>query len=332
METPAGDAPLPSVHAEPTALQPFLGYALPRDRNPALVYLASLGSAGSRRTMATALGTAARILSGGELEHEAFPWPILRYPHTQALRARLMETHAPAGVNKILAAVRGVLKEAWRLDLMDMEDYHRAVDLAPVRGSALPPGRYVPHGELARLASALQRRPAPAAVRDMAVVALLFGAGLRRAELVALELGDYEAGTGVVTVRQGKGRKGRLSYVSPGGREAVDAWAEVRGSEPGPLFGPIRKNGVRAPGGLTEAAVYKMLRELAAAAGVPRFSPHDARRTWISNLLAAGVDISTVQQLAGHSNVATTQRYDRRLEEVKRQAAQAVILPFLRAA
>ena len=80
---------------------------------------------------------------------------------------------------------------------------------------------------------------------------------------------------------------------------------------------------------MTDQAVLMLLRRRASQARVPAFTPHDLRRTFVGDLLEAGADMVTVQKLAGHSNVQTTARYDRRGEETKRRAAELLHVPFV---
>ena len=123
----------------------------------------------------------------------------------------------------------------------------------------------------------------------------------------------------------------RLVYVVGGAAEALEDWLVRRGEEPGSLFCPILKNGyIYKDRGLTDQAVYNVLKKRGTQAGVARFSPHDLRRTFVGDLLERGVDIVTVQHLAGHANVSTTARYDRRGEETKKKAAHSLHLPYRR--
>lgn len=295
--------------------------------NPALIYLSRL-SPGSRRTMRGSLRRIVEILTYGEGAFADFPWDRLEYQHTAAVRAALTQQYAPATANKMLAALRGVLQEAWRLGFMPAEQYHRAVDLPRVKVSTLPRGRALAAGELRSLFRACSRDEGPIGRRDAATFAILYGAGLRRAEAVALDLADYDPDDGSITVREGKGRKDRIAYLEPSGCAAVEAWIRFRGDEDGPLLWPFRKGGKPEPRRMTAAAIYGRLRTRAEEAGVERFSPHDLRRTFISDLLDAGADLSAVQQLAGHANMQTTARYDRRGESAKRAAAALLRVPY----
>jgi site-specific recombinase XerD len=103
----------------------------------------------------------------------------------------------------------------------------------------------------------------------------------------------------------------------------------VHGRGPGPLFLPLSKAGRLLPRRLTDKAVTWVLSERAAQAGVEAFSPHDLRRSYISSLLASGVDLAAVAAMAGHSNLTTTAKYDRRGEESKRRASELLIVPFV---
>ena len=146
--------------------------------------------------------------------------------------------------------------------------------------------------------------------------------------MVSLDRDDYDPATGELRVR-GKGSKERLVYVDNGAADALQDWIGIRGDELGPLFPPIDKGGAIQPRRMTEQAVYNVLRKRAAQ-GVGQGSPHDLRRTFISDLLDAGADISTVSKLAGHASVQTMARYDRRGDVAKRKATGLLHVPYRR--
>ncbi|HET8656745.1 MAG TPA: tyrosine-type recombinase/integrase [Longimicrobiaceae bacterium] len=307
----------------------LLGPRAPSLSDPVAVYLAQLAP-NSRRAVRNDLNAIAAILSGGEADLAGIPWHLLRYEHVAAIRQRLAERYAPASANRMLSSLRGVLRESWHLGLMEAEDYQRAIQVRPVKGSRLPAGRALSAGEIRTLFRACAEDSRPAGVRDAALLAVLYGAGVRRAEAVALDVADFHADTGEVRVRSGKGNKDRLTYVQGLGCTAVEVWLDVRGSEAGPLFVPIHRSGRIQHRRMREQSVYDILKRRAEAAGIPPFSPHDLRRTFAGDLLDAGADISTVQQLLGHASVTTTQRYDRRGEATKRRAAGMLHVPYVR--
>jgi len=224
-----------------------------------------------------------------------------------------------------------VLKSAWRLGQVDAETYQRAIDVKAVLGSTLPAGRSLTSGELTALMSVCAEDQTSAGIRDGAMIAMLYTCGLRRAEIVSLDVGDYDQVNGALKVT-GKRNKQRLTYVMNGAADALADWLTVRGDTPGALFWAIRRGGhVQVGHRMTPQAVWNVIAKRAAEAGLSEdISPHDFRRTFISDLLDAGADISTVQRLAGHANVTTTQRYDRRPESTKRQAAQLLHVPYRR--
>ena len=325
--TPVHELSIVPLEAETHAANLALHHQAGADQHPAAVYLARLAP-GSRRTMSEALDTVAGILTSNRCDKQSLDWSALRYQHTAAVRAVLADLYAPATANKMLAALRGVLRETWRLGLVSAEDYHRAADLPSVRGTTAPRGRALDEDELAQLFARCALDKSPAGLRDAAMLAVLYGCGLRRSELVGLDVADYATKDGALRIRSGKGNKARTNYATGGVRTAVDAWLKVRDKVPGPLFCPVNKSGKITYRRLTDQAVRKMLLNRAREAGVEHFSPHDLRRTMIGDLLDAGADISTVQRLAGHANVTTTARYDRRGEAAKRKAAGLLHVPI----
>ena len=93
---------------------------------------------------------------------------------------------------------------------------------------------------------------------------------------------------------------------------------------------PVSQTGIIATRGMSDQAVLGLVRRLARRAKIPMFSPHDLRRTFIGDMLDAGADIASVAALAGHSQVTTTTRYDRRGERARRRAAETIHVPFTR--
>jgi site-specific recombinase XerD len=295
------------------------------DQNPAAVYLAGLAPR-SRRTMGGGLTVIARLITGDDAaDYLSIPWQALRFQHTAAIRSQLAERYAHTTANRMLSALRGVLRAAWKLGLMGADDFHTAASVGTVRGETVPAGRHVPVGEISALLGTCDQTAG--GIRDAAIISLLYAGGLRRAELVGLDLADYDQAAGTLRV-SGKGGKVRLVPVVNGAAAALADWLTVRGAAPGALFLGTgnRQRGRR----LTTQAIYNLIAARAAAAGIKPVSPHDMRRTFVGELLDRGADISTVQKLAGHASVTTTARYDRRGEATKRKAAELLHVPYTR--
>jgi len=301
---------------------------LPLTRHPAHVYLTSLGQ-GSRPTMRGSLNAIASMLTNGSCDAMTLDWSKLRYQHTAAVRAALMEKYSPATTNKMLTALKRVLQEALKLELISEKNYKGATDLRSVPGSTGLKGRALSRDEIAALLKVCQHDATPSGVRDAALIAILRGSGVRRRELVNLDLKDFNSATGALEVKDGKGGKDRTVYLSSQAIRVVLNWLAVRGDAPGPLLCPVNKGKRVTIRRLTSQAVLFILQKRGEEAGVAAFSTHDFRRTFISDLLDAGVDLVTVQRLAGHSDPSTSSRYDRRPEVVKRRAVELLDLPGL---
>jgi site-specific recombinase XerD len=210
---------------------------------------------------------------------------------------------------------------------MSAEDCANACDLKSVTGQTVPAGRELSAGEIGALLGGCEVDLTTAGARDAAIIALMYAAGLRRDEVVNLNRESYEIETGRLVIL-GKRNKERTAYLTNGAAAAMADWLKIRGNEPGALFWPVNKGGKMLGRRMTNQVIYNMLSKRAELAGVRDFSPHDMRRTFVSDLLDAGADIATVAKMAGHASVTTTARYDRRPEEAKRKAAGLLHVPY----
>jgi integrase/recombinase XerD len=150
---------------------------------------------------------------------------------------------------------------------------------------------------------------APAALRDRALLEVLYACGLRASEAVGLALEDISLDDEFLHAR-GKGSKERLV---PIGREAVSALRAYLLRARPLLVGlrPERHVFVNyRGGGLTRQGLYKIVQGYACSVGLgDRMSPHTLRHTFATHLLAGGCDLRTLQEMLGHADIATTQLY-----------------------
>jgi integrase/recombinase XerC len=177
---------------------------------------------------------------------------------------------------------------------------------APRIGRLAP--RILTATEIRRLFEAIELTPLPALrARDRAMLAVALDTGLRRSELLGLDVDDVDLDTGRVRVRRGKGRADRVTFLGSQARtflrEYMERWRHVAPGERA-LFVALQ-TGRR----LSEASLYKRLRQYAKSAGLRAIHPHALRHTFSTLFLVQGGDVAILQQLLGHRQLTTTQRY-----------------------
>lgn len=146
----------------------------------------------------------------------------------------------------------------------------------------------------------------PAAVRQLALLELLYGSGLRATELVALPLSAVPRDVPMLTV-MGKGGQARMVPVSERARDALSQWLAIRPAQPASRFLFPSRKGKH----VTRVRLFQLLKELAVRAGLDPagISPHVLRHAFATHLLEGGADLRVLQTLLGHADIATTQIY-----------------------
>ncbi len=293
------------------------GVLRPAESDPVAIYLESLAP-GSRRTMRAAVRLVATLLTGtGDVV--AVPWHAVTFAHAMTVRSALATRYAPATANKILAALRGVMRAAFQIGHIHSDQLARVNLVKAVRGSRVARGRALSTDELRALFTAC-RPDSAAGARDAALLALLYAGGLRRSEVVSLDVGDFDPLTRRLLVH-GKGARERTLFIGTVAAQVVHAWLVHRGRTAGPLLVPVNRADRVVHRRMTDQALADRLRVLQERAGVAHFTAHDCRRTFVSNCLDLGVDLATVQATVGHASPMTTSRYDRRFDLAKQRAA-----------
>ena len=237
-------------------------------------------------------------------------------PHLRAYVAYLHECgYARSTVARRLACLRSFFRYCNREGLCDRN---------PARPLRTPrAGRKLPHflttDEVGRL---LLAPPANKndGLRDRAILETMYSAGLRVAEVVGLNLHDYDRAAGILRVL-GKGRKERIAPVGSFASKALDRYLEIR--RPDPDAGTEDQQAVflnRFGRRLTTRSIGRMLEKHIKTCGLSsQTSPHTLRHSFATHLLDGGADLRCVQELLGHKSLTTTQIYThvstRRLRE-----------------
>ncbi len=240
---------------------------------------------------------------------------------------------APSYVNNHLAALRSLVKFTrrsgaitWAIDVDDV----KAEKYVDTRGPGF-------EGVLDTLEEARKAQPPVRAARDVAIISLFVMRGLRRDEVVTLDLEHYDAG-GRVFVKRKKKQQRVWATIPRFCIDAIDAWLTFRGVDPGPLFKSFGiatnkdKPGKRRPDGrLAESSVWWLVKHYAVKAGVPEAQarPHGLRHAAITEALEiTGGNIRAGQLFADHSDPKTTTIYDDNRKDVagdvSRQIAEKI--------
>jgi integrase/recombinase XerD len=211
---------------------------------------------------------------------------------------------SPATIHRKSACLRSFYRHLRREGLRESDP--TATLSAPRRSRKLP--QVLTRGEVEKLLSQ-PRGTDPHALRDRALLELMYASGLRASEAIGLELGDVDVEERVLRAR-GKGAKERIVPIGQAALKALTAHLQ-RGRPKLVKDRPELHLFVNFRGGqLTRQGLYKIVRRHALSAGLAdRMSPHTLRHTFATHLLAGGCDLRSVQEMLGHADVSTTQLY-----------------------
>jgi integrase/recombinase XerD len=211
---------------------------------------------------------------------------------------------SPATIHRKSACLRSFYRHLRREGLRESDP--TATLSAPRRSRKLP--QVLTRGEVEKLL-AQPSGTDPQALRDRALLELMYASGLRASEAIGLELGDIDLEERVLRAR-GKGSKERIVPIGQAAVRALSAYLE-RGRPKLVKNRPEIHLYVNFRGGqLTRQGLYKIVRRHALTAGLAdRMSPHTLRHTFATHLLAGGCDLRSVQEMLGHADVSTTQLY-----------------------
>ena len=218
---------------------------------------------------------------------------------------------SPATVNLRLSPIRKLAQEMADNGLMDAALARGIENVPGVKQAGVRVGNWLVREQ----ASELLNAPNPktlGGLRDRAILALLIGCGLRRAEILSLEVNEIQQREGrwVIPDLVGKGKRRRTVPVPAAVKVRIEEWVLAADIYKGRLFRPVTKGGKLAGDSLSdEKAIWYIVLKYAKATSLGKLSAHDLRRTCAKLCRKAGGDLEQIQMLLGHASILTTERY-----------------------
>ncbi len=211
---------------------------------------------------------------------------------------------SPATISRKTACLRSFYRHLRREELVDEDP--TATLSPPAKSRKLP--QVLSHAEVTKLLESA-RGADPIAVRDRALLEIMYGCGLRASEAIGLEVGDVDVRHGFVRPH-GKGSKDRVVPLGSEAARAIDRYLRLGRPQ---LIGARAESRLFVNfrgGGLSRQGLYKIIQRHAREVGLEKkMSPHTLRHTFATHLLSGGCDLRSVQEMLGHADVATTQLY-----------------------
>jgi integrase len=300
----------------------------PKDLARAITAWLSQTSPRSHPVMIAALRKNLELM-GKDPDLNRFDWSTIEHQDILHLKSVMMPQYSPSTINRHISALRGILKAYWRLGYISSDHYYKTIDVPGVEIDTLPSGRILQDNEVRLLLQTCdqeyQETNKLIALRDGAIIAVMYTTGMRQEEISKIHAEDVNIATGEISIRFSKYNRQRTSYIKGNALNRLVRWINARSGHTCPaLFLAFTKNGKIARTPIQSAhTIYVMLKRRAMQAGIEDFSPHDLRRTAISNLLDEA-DLSTTAQIVGHASVNTTRRYVGRSEQPKEQASEYI--------
>ena len=293
--------------------------------NPALMYLATLGSKDSYRCMKSKLNKFARFFGYQGLVD--CDWKSMQ-PNHITIFLTAQSWGSARTYNCYLSAIKSVALNAWRNKQIDLDQFQRIKSLKQRRIFRAPSGRAISPEESSSLIRSLNKNSLRT-IRNRPIFFLMLGCGLRRAEVCDLKLKQVSIKNKSAKII-GKGNKERTIYFPTAVLEVLKNWLDARSLnkeeiDAGFVFGRIdNRQRLHLDIPLDPSSITRIVEKLVSETDnlEGRLTPHDLRRTFATRLISKNVDIVEVQKLMGHASVATTGNYVRKDEENLRKAAE----------